>query len=165
MLIFVLISVSLCGCTVKKNYNSIDDYKIQISDIAAKYGFDIKKQSSSINNYVAEISDGNQYLIFSFNLGDDEQYNSFDFSCENPQNFNELLEIINCFSRKELNADKYYEVIENEQPFLNVDENYVDKSIYSIDRLNYLDLTEDYAVEYTSTINGDTEISFAGFTK
>lgn len=43
MLIFVLISVSLCGCTVKKNYNSIDDYKIQISDIAAKYGFDIKK--------------------------------------------------------------------------------------------------------------------------
>lgn len=170
--ISLIVSLMLCvtlifsGCN-SKEYNTKDDYQKTLIEFGEKYGYEIADETVlSDNRYKIILSNDSESFEFSFKLGNEKQMNYFEIWCDEPVSFDVVLEIANELSKKKFSEDFYYNVIENENPFYNKDdeEHAYYKDDYDFYKYDFLGMTEDYNVSYYS-ISGHSTLSIAGFTK
>lgn len=168
ILVFFCIAAVFSGCK-SKEYNTKDDYKNIITEFADKYGFEILDEKEPwTDTYEISLSNGTEIYEFSFKLGTEKQMNSFEIWCENPVSFDAFLEITNEFSKKKFSEAFYYNVINNENPFYNNDDEehayYKDKyDFYKSDYLGFIEA--EYCIAYCSYTGYGTLLSVFGFTK
>lgn len=166
VLILLCIATVFSGCN-SKTYNTKEDYKNTITEFAEKYGYEIVSETMPwTDDYKISISNGTEQFDFNFTLGTEKQMNYFEIWCENPVSFDAFLIIANELSKKEFSEEFYYNVINNENPFYNKDDEEHDyyKDDYDFFKYDFLGTTEDYNVIYNS-VGGLSTLSIAGFTK
>ena len=168
VLILICIASVFSGCK-SKQYNTKDDYKNVITEFAEKYGFEIVDEKKLwTDRYKISLSNGTELYEFSFTLGTDKQMNQFNISCENPVSFDAFLEITNELSKREFSEAFYYNIINNENPFYNNDdeEHAYYKDEYDFYKSDYLGINEaKYRITYCSYTDYVTLLSVFGFTK
>lgn len=176
VLMLICIATVFSGCKGKQ-YNTKEDYKNTITEFAEKYGFDIVDEKKLwTDTYEMSISNGTELYEFSFTLGTEKQMNQFDISCENPVSFDIILEITNELSKKKFSEEFYYNLINNENPFYNNDDDqhthYKDEYdfyksdyfvIYDSELFSIRD--DNYHLAYYSYTVGFTVLSISGGTK
>ena len=174
MLLYMVTAFS--GCK-SKQYNTKEDYKNTITAFAEKYGFEIVDEKKLWNDtYNVSLSNGAERYEFSFTLGTEKQMNQFCISCENPVSFDAFLEIANELSRKKFSEEFYYNLINNENPFYNNDDDqhthYKDEyDFYKSDYFVICDSElfsirdDNYHLAYYSYTGGFTVLSISGGTK
>ena len=176
MLILLCVAAVFTGCN-SKQYNTKNDYKNTITEFADKHGFEIVDEKEPwTDTYEISLSKGTELVEFCFKLGTEKQENHFDISVENPVSFDIILEIANELSKKEFSEDFYYNVINNENPFYNNDDEehayYKDEyefykfDYYVIFDSEFFSLRDDnYCLAYYSFPDRMTCLSVSGFTK
>ena len=170
VIILILLSVAtvFTGCK-SKQYNTKDDYKNTITEFAEKYGFEIVDENKLwTGTYKISLTNGTELYEFSFTLGTEKQMNQFHISCENPVSFDAFLEITNELSKKKFSEAFYYNVINNENPFYNNDddEHAYYKDEYDFYKSDYLGINEaEYLIVYYAHTGYITCLSISGFTK
>lgn len=176
VLLILCIAAVFSGCS-SKQYNTKNDYKNTITEFADTHGFEIVDETEPwTDTYKISLSKGTELINFSFTVGNEKQRNHFDIDCENPVSFDIILEIANELSKKQFSEDFYYNVINNENPFYNNDDEehayYKDEyEFYKCDYFVIFDFgffsirDDDYFLAYYSYEGGITSLSISGFTK
>ena len=176
MLILSCIAAVFTSCNGKQ-YNTKNDYKNTITEFADRHGFEIVDETEPwTDTFKISLSKGAELINFSFTVGNEKQLNRFDIACENPVSFDNILEIANELSKKEFSKDFYYNVINNENPFYNNDdeEHAYYKDEYEFYKSDYFVIfdsklfsiqDDNYYLAYYSYIGDSACLSISGFTK
>lgn len=165
-IVFLLtLLIILSGCSVVKENKSPDDYAKKVSNVASLYNYKIENSSKTADSYSAKITNGVQSIDLNIKIGDKNQYDSYEIVCENPADYTEVMAITNELSKKKFTKQKVENVINNDNKFYNVNEEYVDKSLYDFFRIDYIGNSADYCVEYSSVNELKPVLIFNGFTK
>lgn len=160
----VLLLFSACGLT--KEYKHTANYAERMNSVAKQYDYKIQNISKSTDTYSFEMKNDKQLVELSFELRNEDQYNSFEFICINPKDYSFILKIVNEVSRKKFSEDKFYNVINNEDDFYNLDDDgNCKRNSYLFYKIEYIGISEDYCIQYYSYNVGEEILVLSGFTK
>ncbi len=138
-----------------------------VNEYSASFNYEIKSErNNDIDGYYASLQKNNYEIELTINKS-----NHFEVNCSYSEadtiNFEDALELVNKISKKEYSYEFADSVINNADAYYNCEEYYVSNSYqdFELCKIDYLDLTADYCLQYIKYDDSYQVISFTGFTK
>lgn len=170
-LVFIcLLIVFLFSCCSSKNIQSnAYSYNDIVEKYAAKYNYEINEKNSNDIECSYVLKKDNKTIELRIKKNDASDW--FDISCCNKSKqlieYEDVLELVNQISKKEYSKEFSDKVINAEDPYYNCEDYYQGDSYkdYLMCKIDYLDLTPDYCLQYIQYDDLEQIISFSGFSK
>lgn len=170
-LVFIcLLIVFLFSCCSSQNIQSnAYSYNDIVEKYAAKYNYEINEKNSNDIECSYVLKKDNKTIELRIKKNDASDW--FDISCCNKSKqlieYEDVLELVNQISKKEYSKEFSDKVINAEDPYYNCEDYYQGDSYkdYLMCKIDYLDLTPDYCLQYIQYDDLEQIISFSGFSK
>lgn len=171
LLMCLIVFVLLSGCSSHIKNNNKMDYCKLTEEYSAKYNYAVKEQYDNQQEFFVKLQKNSKDIELRIikNNETHSAYYDLSCSCESEQlvEYYDILEFVNGISKKQYSSEFVDNVINAKEPYYNCEKYYQTEYYkdYQLCKIDYLDLTPDYCLQYIRYDDLFQTISFSGFTK